>query len=94
LQYILSFAIFVYMKIEMSMEQYMEIRQALITAQLALNSFSQEMAVLNLNILAEYRKEQADKMGSILAFSDTDKIKIIFPWPLNQNLIVLLIWKT
>lgn len=94
MQYILSFAIFVYMKIEMSMEQYMEIRQALITAQLALNSFSQEMAVLNLNILAEYRKEQADKMGSILAFSDTDKIKIIFPWPLNQNLIVLLIWKT
>lgn len=79
MQYILSFAIFVYMKIEMSMEQYMEIRQALITAQLALNSFSQEMAVLNLNILAEYRKEQADKMGSILAFSDTDKIKIIFP---------------
>jgi hypothetical protein len=44
--------------------------------------------------LAEYRKEQADKMGSILALSDTDKIKIIFPWPLNQNLIVLLIWKT
>lgn len=94
MQYILSFAIFVYMKIEMSMEQYMEMRQALITAQLALNSFSQEMAVLNLNILAEYRKEQADKMGSILALSDTDKIKIIFPWPLNQNLIVLLIWKT
>ena len=71
------------MKIEIDQDKYEQIRLALITAEIALTNVATDMKSMKLNILHQFRLEQAKQMREVIRATELKNLNVNYLW---QNL--------
>jgi len=64
------------MKIEINEDQYEQIRQALITAEIALANVAADMKIMKLDILHQFRLAQSEEMSKTLNAIKLSKLNV------------------
>ena len=71
------------MKIEIDQDKYEQIRLALITAEIALTNVATDMKSMKLDILHQFRLEQAKQMREVIRATELKNLNVNYLW---QNL--------
>lgn len=64
------------MKIEIDQDKYEQIRLALITAEIALNNVATDMKSMKLDILHQFRLEQAKQMREVIRATELKNLNV------------------
>tara|TARA_R110000868_G_scaffold81196_2_gene230031 strand:+ start:171 stop:374 length:204 start_codon:yes stop_codon:yes gene_type:complete len=64
------------MKIEIDQDKYEQIRLALITAEIALTNVATDMKSMKLNILHQFRLEQAKQMREVIRATELKNLNV------------------